>query len=59
MHALRGARELIERDHPAIIAELNATCLARDGSKPSDVIESLELSGYTVRFLDSDNIYAK
>jgi FkbM family methyltransferase len=59
MHALRGARKLIGRDHPAIIAELNATCLARDGAKPSDVIEFLTISGYSIRFLDSDNIYAE
>ena len=58
IHALRGAKKLIERDHPAIIAELNATCLARDDAKPSDVIELLTNSGYSVRFLDSDNIYA-
>jgi len=59
MHALRGAQKLIVRDHPSIIAELNATCLARDGAKPSNVIELLTLSGYSVRFLDSDNIYAQ
>jgi len=59
MHALRGARKLIKRDHPAIIAELNAICLARDGAKPTDVIEFLTVSGYFVRFLDSDNIYAQ
>jgi hypothetical protein len=59
MHALRGARKLIGRDRPAIIAELNATCLARDGAKPNDVIELLTASGYSVRFLDSDNIYAE
>lgn len=59
MHALRGARQVIKRDHPAIIAELNAPCLARDGAKPNDVIEFLTTSGYSVRFLDSDNIYAE
>jgi FkbM family methyltransferase len=59
MHALRGARKLIERDHPAVIAELNAVCLARDGAKPSDIIELLTTSGYSVRFLDNDNIYAE
>ena len=59
MHALRGGWKLIGRDRPAIIAELNATCLARDGSKPSDIIELLTASGYSVRFLDSDNIYAE
>jgi FkbM family methyltransferase len=59
MHALRGARKLIERDHPAMIAELNAICLARDGAKPTDVIEFLTLSGYSIHFLDSDNIYAE
>lgn len=59
MHALRGARKLIGRDHPAIIAELNATCLARDGAKPGDVLQFLISSGYSVRFLDNDNIYAE
>ena len=58
MHALRGARQLLERDRPSVIAELNATCLARDGAKPGDVIAFLTGSGYSVRYVDSGNIYA-
>jgi FkbM family methyltransferase len=58
MRALRGARQLIERDHPGIIAELNAVCLARDGAKPGDVIGFLTSLGYSIRDLDGSNIYA-
>lgn len=58
MHALRGARRLIEKDRPAIIVELNAVCLARDGAKPGDVIGFLADLHYSVRCLDRDNIYA-
>jgi FkbM family methyltransferase len=58
MHALRGARLLIERDHPMIVAELNSVCLARDGAKPEDVIQFLGRYDYSVRHLDSDNILA-
>lgn len=58
MHALRGARQLFERDHPRVIAELNETCLARDGAKPGDVIAFLTDLGYSVHYIDSGNIYA-
>ena len=58
MHALRGARRLLERDRPGIIAELNAICLARDGAKPADVIEFLIGLGYSISYLDNSNIYA-
>jgi Methyltransferase FkbM domain len=53
MHALRGARNLLERDHPTVIAELNETCLARDCAKPGDVG-----SGHLVSYIDADNICA-
>jgi FkbM family methyltransferase len=58
LHALRGALQTIDRDHPVIIAELNAWCLARDGVTPVDVFQFLKDQGYLVRRLDSENIYA-
>jgi FkbM family methyltransferase len=58
LHALRGAQQTIERDHPMIIAELNPTCLARDGTRPADVFEFLAHQGYSVHYLDGENIYA-
>ena len=58
LHALRGARQTIERNHPVIIAELNSHCLARGGVTPADVIQFLRDQGYLVRQLDSENIWA-
>ena len=58
LHALRGALQTIERDHPVIIAELNSWCLARDGVQPADVVQFLRDLGYLVRQLDSENIWA-
>jgi FkbM family methyltransferase len=58
MRALRGARSVIERDHPAIISELNPACLARDGHTPNDVTLFLAELGYSIHRLDRDNIYA-
>ncbi len=59
LHALRGALHTIERNHPVIIAELNAHCLARGGVTPVDVVRFLRDQGYLVRRLDSENIWAR
>jgi FkbM family methyltransferase len=58
LHALRGAQQTIERDHPVIIAELNPTCLARGGARPADILEFLADRRYSVHHLDVENIYA-
>ncbi len=58
LHALRGALQTIERNHPVIIAELNTGCLARDGVAPADVVQFLRDQGYLVRRVDSENICA-
>lgn len=58
LRALRGANRIIERDHPAVVAELNMVCLARGGAKPDDVVSFLRGYGYVVHPLDSTNIYA-
>jgi len=58
LHALCGALQTIERDHPVIIAELNGWCLARDGVKPDDVVQLLRDQGYLVRHVDGENIWA-
>jgi FkbM family methyltransferase len=58
LHALRGALQTIERNHPVIIAELNAWCLARDSVTPAEVVQFLKDQGYLVRRLDSENVWA-
>lgn len=58
LRALQGARQIIERDHPKIVAEINPVCLGWGGVKPADVIEFLNSFGYSIQFLDSSNIYA-
>ena len=45
-HALRGAREMLSRFRPIIVAELNEVCLARDHRKPEDVFALLLGLGY-------------
>jgi FkbM family methyltransferase len=44
--ALQGARELLERYRPVLVAELNEVCLARDGRQPEDVLALLRAAGY-------------
>jgi FkbM family methyltransferase len=45
-HALQGAREMLSRFRPMIVAELNAACLARCHRKPEDVLALLQGLGY-------------
>ena len=58
LHALRGGRQTIEHYHPAIIAELNVTLLARAGFKPADVVDFLTDQGYSLHRLDDYNFAA-
>jgi len=46
IRALRGASEVLRRFRPIIVAELNATCLARDGRAPEDVLNLLRTARY-------------
>jgi FkbM family methyltransferase len=44
--ALQGATALLNQFRPIIVAELNSTCLARDGRQPADVLALLRTAGY-------------
>jgi FkbM family methyltransferase len=48
---LAGARDLIARDRPAILVEIDAPALARMGSSPRALIETIMTLGYEARQL--------
>ena len=43
---LRGARDLLDRDRPALLLELNAEAAARAGWRPEEVVSGLTSRGY-------------
>jgi FkbM family methyltransferase len=44
--ALRGARRLLERDRPKVLAEINTTALRRAGGGPDDAVGFMRGIGY-------------
>jgi FkbM family methyltransferase len=59
LHVLRGAKGVIGRDRPIVIAEANEMCLRRAGSNVSELITFLTSLNYRIRFLDGDNVCAE
>ena len=55
--ALQGARELLRRYRPVLVAELNSVCLARDDRKPDDVLGLLRRADYDT-FSFNDGVLA-
>ena len=51
-----GARKLIETHRPAIFVEIDAPSLARSGSSPRELIESLTEIGYRPYQLTRDGV---
>lgn len=46
MHALRGAHNLLERDHPDIVVEVTDEFLSQMGDSAAGLYEFLEARGY-------------
>ena len=56
MHALRGARSLLESQHPRLFIEVGYTRLLKNGTSPVEMIEFLHELGYTVRHAETDEV---
>lgn len=57
--ALEGARPILEANHPAIMFEVSADALARQGQTPADVFAFLSSFGYRFWMLDSGRFVAQ
>jgi FkbM family methyltransferase len=55
--ALLGARTLLRRFRPAVVAELNGVCLARNQRTPDDVLRLLSDAGYKCQ-RTGDSVFA-
>lgn len=55
--ALLGARTLLRRFRPVVVAELNSVCLARHQHTPDDVLRLLVEAGYYCK-RDEDSVIA-
>ena len=55
--ALLGARTLLGRFRPVVVAELNSVCLARSQRTPDDVLRLLSYAGYECR-RSGDTVFA-
>jgi FkbM family methyltransferase len=53
---LRGARRLLERDRPRVLAEVNPNALRRAGVGPSDAIAFMQDLGYDAHRLGKDGL---
>jgi len=51
---LRGAEQIIRRDRPAILLEVNQEALANQGSSATDLLAWLESAGYTILHFGAD-----
>ena len=56
MHALRGARAVLEKHKPRLFIEVGYSRLLKNGTSPNEMVEFLDLLGYTVRHADTDEI---
>lgn len=52
---LRGARAVLERDHPVLLLELNDGALNKQGTDAVEVVELLTELGYAIRVFDSES----
>lgn len=55
--ALQGAKQILNRHRPIVVAELNSVCLARDGRQAADVLALLRGAGYD-NFAFNDGVLA-
>lgn len=59
MHALRGARRLLETQRPKLFVEVGYTRLLKNGTSPAGLIVFLEELGYEVRHAETDEIVGR
>lgn len=56
MHALRGARHLLETQRPKLFIEVGYTRMLKNGTSPSEMITYLHSFGYEVRHSETDEL---
>lgn len=59
MHALRGARNLLETSRPKLFIEVGYTRLLKNGTSPTEMIGFLHHLNYEVRHSETDEIIGK
>jgi hypothetical protein len=56
MHALRGARTVLEKHKPKLFIEVGYTRLINNGTSPNEMIAYLKGLGYSVYHADTDEV---
>lgn len=56
MHALRGARNLLDSQHPKLFIEVGYTRLLKNETSPNEMIAYLQGFGYEVRHAETDEM---
>ena len=59
MHALRGARRLLETQKPKLFIEVGYTRLIANDTSPSEIVAYLHELGYAVRHAGTDEVIAE
>ncbi len=59
MHALRGARHLLETQRPKLFIEVGYTRLINNGMSPNEMIAYLHEFGYQIRHAETDELIGK
>ena len=59
MHALRGARHLLETQRPKLFIEVGYTRMLKNGTSPNEMIAYLQSFGYEVRHSETDELIGK
>lgn len=56
LHVLRGARRCLGKNRPRLWLEIHPMFLAAQGKSPDDVLNLLQMTGYTISYFDDFNL---